>query len=441
MAKRFSFPAMQEYTLVNGVRVILIPHTEQDGLVFALQFPFGRFCDRIGNEGCTELCMGLIQKGTTKLSSEQLTDTFEHHGASLFAEAGEEHAMIGIKMLSRYKDRLLPVFWDMVVAPGMEEGEFTRLQKEMVTSLRAEVVDPGSIANRHFYHELAGGSLHPAGRHHSVQSIKKVTLADVREWYKTFVKPRGCVLVVAGNFSVDWFATSCLPYITEWSNVATDPSCDAPEVAQVASALRFVEKNDLTQVSMLVGQSTPGELHPDRNKIALANYILGAGNFSSRLMNRIRSDAGRTYSISSHITAERYFGALSIATSTQNRQLSEVLHAIIEEFRRFCTDGITLAELDTVKKFAIGNMAFQLEGLTNYVEKLLWLTFYHRSVEYIETFDTMINSITLESVNEAVRSTFNPEKLIVVAVGNKKETLAQLAKFGVVKEYHYKDNL
>lgn len=441
MAKRFSFPEMQEYTLRNGLRVILIPHTEQDGLVFALQFPFGRFSDRPGSEGCTELCMGLMQKGTTKLSSEQLTDTFEHHGASLFSEAGEEHAMIGIKMLSRFKDTLLPVFWDMVVAPGMEPVEFTRLQNEMYTALKAEAVDPGSIANRHFYHELAGGSAHPAGRHHSLQSIKKVTIDDVREYYKMFVKPLDCVLVVAGNFSPEWFATSCLPFITPWSNLSDQQPFDAPAVIQRDAAIRFIEKNDLTQVSMIIGQSAPGELHPDRNRIALANYILGAGNFSSRLMNRIRSDAGRTYSISSHITAERNFGALTIGTSTQNRQLTEVFRAIKDEFSKFCSKGITQPELATVKKFAIGNMAFQLEGLTNFVEKMLWLSFYHRSVEYIETFDTMINSISLDSVNEAVHAAFNPEKLIVVAVGNKKETLSQLAAFGNVKEYYYKDPL
>jgi len=418
---------------------MLIVHDEQDGLVCALQIPSGRFCDPPGSEGCSELCMGLIQKGTKGLSSEQLSDIFEHHGASLFAEAGEEHLMIGVKMLSRFRETLFPRFWEMVVAPRLDTAEFTRLQQEMITALKAETNDPGTIVNRHFYHELAGGTVHPAGRHHSVKSIKNLTLASVEAYHHDYINPAKSVFVCAGNVTREWFERFCLPLLEAWKPRGNGQLCDAPAVENRPSAVRFIEKNDLTQVSMVIGQAAPGELHGDRNRIALANYVLGAGNFSSRLMNRIRSSSGKTYSISSHITTERHFGALTIATSTQNRQAGEVLKAILEEYSRFCREGITAEELESVKRFAIGNMAFQLEGLTNLVEKMLWLSFYNRTVDYIETFDEMICSIDIDTVNEAIRRNFDPGRLIIAAVGRKKEVLADLSAFGTLKCFHYRD--
>ncbi len=426
--------------LPNGMRIVLLPDHEQEGVVIALQLPFGRFADPVGEEGCAELCVGLMQKGTENRTCEQFSETFENHGASLFADLGEEHAMVGVKMLSRFKDVLFPCFWEMIVAPRFDVKELSRLKQEMVTALRAETVDPGSIANRHFYHALAG-TAHPAGRHHSVQSIRKLNQEQITAFYRTHLIPDGGTMVIAGDFSEAWFTRYARPAVEQWNSTVSRNRVEAPPVTVTGTSVRMVEKNDLTQVSLVIGQESPGELDELRNPIALANYIFGAGNFSSRLMTRVRSSAGRTYGISSHITAERRFGALSIATSTQNRQLTEVVEAVLSEFRLFCEKGVTAGELENAKRFVIGNMAFQLEGITNLVEKLLWLYFYDRSTDYIERFAEMINGISLESVNAAVAGSFDPDRLIIVGVGRRTEIASQLAAFGSPRQYHFKDRL
>ena len=440
MAKLFSFPPFEEFELENGLHCILIPDHEQEGLVIALQLPFGRFADPRGQEGCAELCVGLMQKGTATRTFEQFSDQFEHNGATLFAEIGEEHTMIGVKMLSRFKETLFPCFWEMITEPRFNEHELSRLQQEMVTALRAETIDPGSIANRHFFHELAGSG-HPAGTHHTVRSIRKIKREQVVGFYNGHVIPADATLVVAGDFQPGWFERHCRETTGRWRSAGRLVLCEASPVEHTGRAIRFVEKNDLTQVSLVIGQSAPGELDGRRNMIALANYVLGAGNFSSRLMTRVRSSAGKTYGIVSHIAAERRFGALTIATSTQNRQLEEVLSAILHEFDLFCREGITAEELENAKRFAIGNMAFQLEGITNLVEKILWLRFYRRTPDYIENFGEMIADISLGSINDAIRNCFNPENLIIVGVGKKSEVLRQLARFGTPRRFHYKDRL
>jgi len=348
--------------------------------------------------------------------------------------------MIGVKMLSRFLEALFPCFWEMVTMPGFDDRELARVQQEMATALRAETVDPGTIATRHFFHELAGSG-HPAGRHPTVQSIRRVRRREVLTFYDSNVVPAEGILVVAGDFAPAVFTRLFRRAVAQWQPSGKRMPCDALPAEHAGAAVRCIEKNDLTQVSLVIGQSAPGELDERRNNIALANYVLGAGNFSSRLMARIRSAAGKTYGIASHIAAERRFGALTIATSTQNRQLEEVLHAILHEFRLFCEQGITAEELEKAKRFAIGNMAFQLEGIMNLVEKMLWLRFYRRTPAYIENFNDMIRAITRESINESVRSCFDPGKLIIIGVGKKTEILSQLSKFGIPKVFHYKERL
>jgi predicted Zn-dependent peptidase len=86
-------------------------------------------------------------------------------------------------------------------------------------------------------------------------------------------------------------------------------------------------------------------------------------------------------------------------------------------------------------------MAFQLEGIGNVVDKLLWLRFYGRQNSYIERFEEMIASIDSTAVNNAIRTYLSPENLIIVAVGKKAEILSQLNPFGDIKNYHFRDKL
>ncbi len=440
MAFSFTFPPTDESVLKNGLRLLLVPDHEQEALVIAAQFPFGRFCDPVSKEGISEMVVALMQKGTNDCPFDQFSEKLEYAGASLFSDVGEEHTGVGIRMLSKNIKEILPLFFDTICKPRLDEQEFQRLKKEMITSIQAEAAEPSLIANRHFYVELAGKE-HPAGRFHSIDSIKSLRLSDIRNFFNEYVIPKDCNLVVAGDFDVQQFKDSFLDLLSAWSSVCSHQSCSAPEVRNTKTAFRLIDKQDTTQTTLIVGHAVGGELSPDRNNLALANYILGAGNFSSRLMTSIRSRVGRTYGISSQIAAERYFGAFTISTTTQNNQLEAMVDAVLEQFNSFCKEGVTADELDKAKRFAIGNMAFQLEGIGNVAEKLLWLRFYNHSNSFIEQFDQMINSISIDSVNASVKTTFSPEKLIIIAVGKKSDIAEQLKKFGSFKMFNFRDKV
>jgi zinc protease len=266
-------------------------------------------------------------------------------------------------------------------------------------------------------------------------------LENVKKHLEEYFCPDGAVVAVAGDFEINNFRSQLVSRLEEWRALKKGKPCVAEPIKTCGKVIRLIDKPDLTQTSLIIGHEAPGELSPYKNEIALANYIFGAGNFSSRLMTRIRSSGGKTYGISSQISSEREFGAFTISTSTQNTQLGEVIQGVLDEYRRFHSEGITDNELERAKQFAIGNLAFQLEGIGNVAEKLLWLRFYGRSTSYIENFENMVGAVTKESVNTVIKETFFPDNLIFVAVGRKNETLAALKAIGPVKEYHFRNRI
>jgi zinc protease len=440
MAGIYKFPKIEEVVLSNGLHLIMVPDDEQDGLIAIIQFSVGTFSDPLGMEGTVELCTRLLQKGCGRLNAEQFNEKMEYAGASLFSDVGEEHVALGVRMLASKQQEIFPLFWKMISDPMMEQREFTLLQREMITALKAEISEPGVLVNRHFYRELAGEE-HPAGRFYSIGAVRKITVEKVRDFYKNYFSPTKAILVVAGKFDPEKFKESNLSLLKEFNNINNAPSVVASTVVQPRRVVRLIDKPILSKSSIVIGHSAPGEIFARKAELILANYIFGGGNFSSRLMSRIRSTDGSTYGISSQIASERYFGAFLIQTSTQNSQVATVIQSILDTYKEFCENGVEQKELENAKQFAIGNMAFQLEGIGNIAEKLLWLRFYDRADSYIENFDSMIDQISLESINETIRNCFFPENVIIAAVGPKAQIYRQLKEFGSVNSFHYRDRL
>jgi zinc protease len=155
-------------------------------------------------------------------------------------------------------------------------------------------------------------------------------------------------------------------------------------------------------------------------------------------MERVRSDKGKTYGISSQIMCNRDCGIFMVSTATLSGQTTEVLTTILDVYHEFSAHGVTDAELMKAKEFAIGNMAFQMEGIGNITDKVLWLSLYGRPLSYIERFDEMIAAMDKDAVNQAIVRYLSSKYFAVTAVGRKEEVGPQLSGFGKVTTVNFR---
>jgi zinc protease len=438
--KQYRFPPVIEEKLANGLTVLWVMDHEQSGITLAFQVPAGDFSDPISFEGTAELCIACLCKGPASMTPEQFSEKFEYAGAGIFTEVGEENCIIGCRLMSKSFDTILPLFWQMLTAPGFGQKEISRLKREMITGLKAELSDPAAIADRHFS-KLIFGSQHPAGRQSTIRSIKRNKKPHIIRFYDDHLSPQEACFVIAGDFDVDTMRKKWTGLLASWDKKSGQSPQRGREIeAPVSTVIRLVDKPDITQTSIMFGHTVPGELSDQRSELALANYILGGGNFSSRLMDHIRSKQGKTYQVSSQIACSRNFGVFTIATSTQNDQLASVLDTIQSVYRSFGENGVSAEEVQKAKQFAIGNMAFQLEGIVNVAEKLLWLRQFGRDISYIERFPEMIAAVSLDSVNAAVRRYLASRQYVLVAVGRKEQIIDCLKQNGPVHTVHFRKN-
>lgn len=434
----YTFPPFEEVITQDGFRIIYLPDFSQPVCTIALQLRCGTNNDPVSYEGTAELLAGVLQKGTRNVSGDRFAETFENAGAQLFSDVKEETMTFGAKMLVKHADSIVALFWEMITLPALSNDEFKRLHKETITGLNAEFSDPYTIAEKHFHAALFGKD-HPAGRIRSIQSVKRIDINQIRQYYETFFNPRGSTLVVAGAVSVETMKNKWQSMFTSWGNKRELPSLPVltqPSLSE--NKIHFIRKPQLSQATLIVGHPTVHELHEKKNCIALANFILGGGNFSSRLMKHIRSETGQTYGIASHIHTTHQYGYFSIATTTQTSQFSDVLSSIFRVYEKFVQKGATEEEIASAKQYGLGSMAFELEGLMRVVEKIMWLRFYGRDNSYIESFESILDSLTVTTVNEALCTYFASKYFTIVVVGREKEIVPVLEKYGMVEEYNFR---
>jgi len=332
----------------------------------------------------------------------------------------------------------MPLFWEMIFNPALDKNELKRYKKETIAALTVDASNPVTLANRHFYRELAG-TAHPAGRFQTVKSLRAVNADKLRSFHRQYFSVSDALLIVAGDFCPQEFKERYMKLLLD-APVCGAKAVLASPLENIHQGFRIVDKPESTQTAVFIGHPLPGEDCGEHDAITLANYILGGGNFSSRLMKSVRSRQGQVYDISSYLVAERRFGAFRISTNTQNQSALEVYNAVLEEYERFCEHGVTIEELESAKKFVIGNIAFQLEGVSSVVDKLLWLRFFGYDDSYIEQFHKRMELLTLDAVNNAVKRYFSARKLVTVMVGRASELLEQFKdKPYNIKQFNFRD--
>ena len=156
---------------------------------------------------------------------------------------------------------------------------------------------------------------------------------------------------------------------------------------------------------------------PDFIPTYVANYIMGGGGFSSRLMDEVRDKRGLTYGIS---TAQQDFRAGAIilgSVQSEKSKISLALDVTRAEMAKFAKDGATAKELQDAKTYLTGSFPLSFDSNVKIANQL---NAYQRAgldSSYVVRRNAMIEAVTVGQVNAMAKKYYDPAKLVVVIAG------------------------
>ena len=436
---KLDFPAFEEFKLENGLKVIIAEHHEQPAVFFNIRIDIGGLDVPIGKEGLNEVVFDLLKKGTEKYTADELSAVIDATGGSISTGSQLEYSTIKVQFLKEDMELGLNLIAEILLKPTFSKNEFKLAIKQYKEGVKTWYSDPGSVASAHANKLLYGDS--PMGNQQTQNSLKSLSLNDVLTFYKSII-PSKVTLVAIGDFESENIKDLVESLFGDWqSNESSIERGSRSNQKIEGLRFRFVENPELEQATVQIKQPGIPFNSQDFWALRLANYVFGGGSFSSRLMEVVRSEGGKSYGIYSWCEYSKTYGAINIKTSTRSNELLNTYKLITQELDRITSHTITEKELKKAKSYYIGNIPLSLESPASIADKILQNKYYGLSIDDLENQLIKMDNTTLEEVNAVASQYYDPDNYVLVIVGKSEAIRDSLSQIGQFDEAFYKDDV
>lgn len=413
--KPAEFPPFQEATLANGLRVVLVESHRQPVLSLSLSFPAGNALEPAGKEGLADLVAGLLTKGAGTRSADEIAEAIEGVGGSIGAAAGPDFLTVRADVLSSNAPLAFEILGDAVVRPTFPDREVELLRTQTLSALQLELSQPASLASRFFARELYGKNAY--ARRPTPASVQAITRADLVAFQRARLRPRGGLLVVAGDITMADVQRLAARSLAGWmGGVPAAESAVAPPVPTRTEIL-LVHRPGSVQSNIVAGNTT--FLPTDRRFYAttVANKVLGGGA-DSRLFLILREQKSWTYGAYSNLDRPKGIGAFQATAEVRTEVTDSALVELLAQLRRIGAEPVPAAELDAAKGALVGSFPLTIETADQVAAAVTRAKLLGLPADYLQSYRPRLAAVTPAQLQAAARSAIRPGAALVVVVGD-----------------------
>jgi zinc protease len=347
-----SVEGVTEYTLKNGMKVLLLPDASRPKTTVNLTYKVGSRHENYGETGMAHLLEHMLFKGTPK--HPRLDQEFSRRGirsnASTFYDRTNYHETFNASaadldwVLAMEADRMT----HSTIAKKDLDSEMTVVRNEMEQGENnpASILTQKMLATAYEWHAYGKETIGARS------DVEQVDIGRLQAFYRMYYQPDNAVLVVAGAFDPD----RTLAKIAQTFGAIPRPARTLPRlytVEPVQDGERAVTLRRIgnTQLLSVVYHTVPGA-HPDSAALdALADImtIAPAGRLYQALVDTKMATAVDNWNATLHDPSFVLFTAQVPVTDS----LVDARNALLATLEGVRTRPVTDAEVDRVRTRAL----------------------------------------------------------------------------------------
>lgn len=425
------------FKLPNGMTVLVVENHKLPKVTAALNIDAGPVLEG-KKAGVMELMGQMLGEGTKTMPKEQFDDAVDMIGAelSLYASGGSASA------LTRYFEKAFMLMADGLRNPSFPEPSFEKLKSFTLTALKADEKSAPTIAAR-VYQALSFGKNTALGEFTTDQTVKGLTLEDVKAAYKNYITPSRSYLTFVGDITAAQAKALATKAFGSWTGKKLSLPSIAPPPSPSKTEIDIVDLPTAVQGELNVGNIVNNPLNnKDYHALLVANQILGGGAESKLFMN-LREKHGFTYGSYSRMGSGRFPSLFTASAAVRTDKVDSAAAEIFNEILNMRDGKITPEELEIAKAKYNGNFALGMEDPARTATFASNILINNLPKDFYRTYLQKINSVTVADIQRVATQYLSEGNARIVIVGNAEKILPNIMRLGYpVKKYdRYADPL
>lgn len=411
-------PAAASFRLPNGLTVFWIERRSLPVVSANLIVLGGSECNPPGLPGLASFAAEMLDEGTLGRSPLEIAADRDRIGATLYTGSSMDMAYTALGVLAKNLEPAFELASDILLRPAFAGAEIERVRHDRLTHIQQQTDSPGILATKVF-HGAVYGSRHPYGHLEigTEASNRAVAAGDIAGFYRARYTPSSAALVVSGAVAPEELRALAERYFGGWDGAA-GAGADVGPAPQASPRVLVVDRPGASQTVLRVGHAGPRRAHPDQIAIDVMNTILG-GLFSSRINRNLRERNGYTYGASSAFVFRRGPGPFIVGTSVDARATAPAVAEIFREIDGMRQGPVTPGELSMAQDAIARSLPGLFETTAIAASSIGQIFLYGLDPDHYRNLPERIRAVTAEDVQRAARRHLDPEKAVVVAVGDR----------------------
>jgi zinc protease len=382
---------------------------------FNISLPAGAAYDPAGKGGLAAFAAAMMDEGAGNLESAAFHRALAAKAIQFSARAERDYTVISITAQSADAGEAMRLAQLALTKPRFDNDTLARVRTEILQSLQQEEAQPQQVAAKGFMRAFFNGHTYGHATDGEAASIQAITAADLKAFARTHWVKNGLLIALAGDISQDAATRLLGQTFAPLPATAVPPP---PNVGRLGAPGVHVVPMAVPQPNAVFG--LPGIMRADPDFIAayVANYILGGGGFSSRLMTEVREKRGLTYGINTSINSLRKASVWVGQVATRADAINQTLDVVRQTMRDFADRVPTQAELDDAKTYLTGSFPLAFDSNAGIAAQLGTYQRQGLDAGYVARRNSLIEAVTLADVRRVSKRLFDPARLTVVVAGS-----------------------
>ncbi|MDP1676087.1 MAG: insulinase family protein [Bacteroidota bacterium] len=441
--------------------VVELKQLNSNKVVIKLAFRNGSISDPKGKEGLTTAAANLITQGGTKeMTYSEIQDKIYPWAAGYNSQVDKEETIFTFAVHIDFLDQFYPIVKGLMLTPSFAENDFQRVMKNQQNYVD-QVIRASSdeeYSKKSLEDLLFRGTNYQSMVQGKSESVKGITLDDIKKHYATMFTKHNLTIGIAGKYS-DAFLKQLKADLATLPGAK--PTIAAPGKAKMPNGIdvEIIAKDGAFGSAIFTG--TPLTITRSSNDFAalmVANSYLGEHRKSyGQLYQKLRETRSMNYGDYSYIEwynngggymlpppgvprNSNYFALwirpvqIAKQLKQQYKELADIkvghahfsLRMAVREVDLLIKNGMSKEDFEATRTFLRSYMKLYVANPSDQLGYLMDSKFYGRK-DYIKEMDKLLSKLTLSDVNKAIKKYWRTDNMFVTIVTDRSEA-EELAK-------------